>query len=310
MQSDDEMQVLRQLYLTMLRALRHQYLDNLLEMQALCSLLCCIHSSAQVSLLEMSTAHMQVKAYLDNSVAHHCQGLAQHLIATASWAARALHMPRLSAGCMHSHQPAAPSCIGWVSFDNELVCHSCCVTSEYFCLQMGRLQQLKEQHLRPVIKQLQEPKKAILNRQIHRQDVDRLIRLKDLMGPFIQDFSRTAHALRHQAFKVRILPKADSANICSTLQGTLAAIEDLFCICALQWQACKAGSQKVSSACSSMAGVQGGPGVWLTALSIPAFNAGCCRSSLHHDLRCGPPSCAGEALLRYKPACSSGSSLI
>ncbi|CAK0784129.1 hypothetical protein CVIRNUC_007332 [Coccomyxa viridis] len=115
MQSDDEMQVLRQLYLTMLRALRHQYLDNLLEMQALCSLLCCIHSSAQ----------------------------------------------------------------------------------------MGRLQQLKEQHLRPVIKQLQEPKKAILNRQIHRQDVDRLIRLKDLMGPFIQDFSRTAHALRHQAFKVR-----------------------------------------------------------------------------------------------------------
>ena len=95
---------------------------------------------------------------------------------------------------------------------------------------MDRLQQLSKQHLQPVIKQLQEPKKAILNRQIHRRDVDRLVRLKDLMGPFIQDFSQTAHALRHQAFKVLILPKRDLTNICNTLQGTLVATEDLFCM--------------------------------------------------------------------------------
>ena len=46
------MQLLRQLYMTMLWALRHQYLDNLLEMQALCTLLCSMHSSALVRLLK------------------------------------------------------------------------------------------------------------------------------------------------------------------------------------------------------------------------------------------------------------------
>ena len=76
------------------------------------------------------------------------------------------------------------------------------MTSVWCCLQMGRLQQLNKRHLQPVIRQLQESRQAILSRQIHRRDVDRLIRLKDLMGPFIQDFSQTAHALRHQAFKV------------------------------------------------------------------------------------------------------------
>ena len=94
---------------------------------------------------------------------------------------------------------------------------------------MDRLQQLNKQHLQPVIKQLQEPKKAIVSRQIHGRDVDRLIRLKDLMGPFIQDFSRTAHALRHQAFKVYILPTADLIDACISLQWTLAGTEDYFC---------------------------------------------------------------------------------
>ena len=41
------MQLLTQLYMTLLRALRHQYLEDLLEMQALCTLLCSVHSPAQ-----------------------------------------------------------------------------------------------------------------------------------------------------------------------------------------------------------------------------------------------------------------------
>ena len=45
--SDSELQLLTQLYMTLLRALRRQYLEDLLEMQALCTLLCGIHSSAQ-----------------------------------------------------------------------------------------------------------------------------------------------------------------------------------------------------------------------------------------------------------------------
>lgn len=45
--SDSDLQLLTQLYMTLLRALRHQYLEDLLEMQALCTLLCGIHSSAQ-----------------------------------------------------------------------------------------------------------------------------------------------------------------------------------------------------------------------------------------------------------------------
>ena len=41
------MQLLRRLYITLLRNLRHQYLEDLLEMQAICTLLCGIHSPAQ-----------------------------------------------------------------------------------------------------------------------------------------------------------------------------------------------------------------------------------------------------------------------
>jgi len=55
-----------------------------------------------------------------------------------------------------------------------------------------------------MVEQLQEPKTELMKRQIQRRDVDRLIRLKDLAGPFIQDFSQTAHALRRQAFQVRL----------------------------------------------------------------------------------------------------------
>ena len=70
------------------------------------------------------------------------------------------------------------------------------------CAQMRRLQQLNERHLRPIIAQLQEPKAQLLKRHIRRRDIDRLIRLKELMAPFVQDFSQTAHALRRQAFQV------------------------------------------------------------------------------------------------------------
>ena len=73
------------------------------------------------------------------------------------------------------------------------------------CVQMRRLQQLNQRHLRPIIAQLQEPKAQLLKRHIRRQDVDRLIRLKELMAPFVQDFSQTAHALRRQAFQVYLL---------------------------------------------------------------------------------------------------------
>lgn len=69
-------------------------------------------------------------------------------------------------------------------------------------LQMRRLQQLNERHLRPIIAQLQEPKAQLMKRQIQRRDIDRLIRLKELMAPFVHDFSQTAHALRRQAFQV------------------------------------------------------------------------------------------------------------
>ena len=41
------MQFLRRLYITLLRNLRQQYLEDLLEMQAICTLLCGIHSPAQ-----------------------------------------------------------------------------------------------------------------------------------------------------------------------------------------------------------------------------------------------------------------------
>ena len=52
--SEGEMQLLRQLYMNFLRALRHQYLEDLLEMQALCSLLCGIHSPAQTQVWPMA----------------------------------------------------------------------------------------------------------------------------------------------------------------------------------------------------------------------------------------------------------------
>lgn len=41
------MHLLRRLYITLLRNLRQQYLEVLLEMQAICTLLCGIHSPAQ-----------------------------------------------------------------------------------------------------------------------------------------------------------------------------------------------------------------------------------------------------------------------
>jgi hypothetical protein len=41
------MQLLRRIYITLLRNLRHQYLEDLLEMQAICTLLCGIHSPAK-----------------------------------------------------------------------------------------------------------------------------------------------------------------------------------------------------------------------------------------------------------------------
>ena len=125
--------------------------------------------------------------------------------------------------------------MGQESFYTELVCRlRLCDQQTVLCLQMDRLQQLNKQHLQPVIKQLQEPKKAILSRQIHRRDVDRLIRLKDLMGPFIQDFSRTAHALRHQAFKVFTLSTAEYLMYASPCRGILQSLEISSACCALQ----------------------------------------------------------------------------
>ena len=67
---------------------------------------------------------------------------------------------------------------------------------------MRTLQRLNERHLLPIIEKLQEPKAAILKRQICQRDINSLTTLKDLVGPFIQEFSQTAHALRRHAFQV------------------------------------------------------------------------------------------------------------
>jgi hypothetical protein len=70
------------------------------------------------------------------------------------------------------------------------------------CVQTRTLQRLNERHLRPIIEKLQEPMTAISKRQIRQRDINSLTTLKDLMGPFIREFSQTAHALRRQAFQV------------------------------------------------------------------------------------------------------------
>ncbi len=87
-------------------------------------------------------------------------------------------------------------------------------------MQMRRLQQLNERHLRPIIAQLQEPKAQLMKRHIRRRDIDRLIRLKELMAPFVQDFSQTAHALRRQAFQVAPVILFWTLISCSPLRKT------------------------------------------------------------------------------------------
>jgi hypothetical protein len=84
----------------------------------------------------------------------------------------------------------------------DLVAAVCDLSDSCSYVQMRTLQRLNERHLWPIIEKLQEPKAAILKRQICQRDIDSLTTLKDLMGPFIREFSQTAHALRRQAFQV------------------------------------------------------------------------------------------------------------
>ena len=86
--------------------------------------------------------------------------------------------------------------------DANLVAAMCDLPDSCGYVQMRTLQRLNERHLRPIIEKLQEPKAAILKRQIRQRDINSLTTLKDLMGPFIQEFSQTAHALRRHAFQV------------------------------------------------------------------------------------------------------------
>lgn len=56
------MQLLKQLYMTLLRGLRQQYLEDLLEMQALCTLLCGMRSPAQAKVnMETEFEHSSMK---------------------------------------------------------------------------------------------------------------------------------------------------------------------------------------------------------------------------------------------------------
>ena len=59
-----------------------------------------------------------------------------------------------------------------------------------------------------------------MKRHIRRRDIDRLIRLKELMAPFVQDFSQTAHALRRQAFQVAPVILFWTLISCSPLRKT------------------------------------------------------------------------------------------
>ena len=70
------MQLLTQLYMTLLRALRHQYLEDLLEMQALCTLLCGIHSPAQTQVCDQNK--------LDSGALDRSQSNAHYIQAPAS----------------------------------------------------------------------------------------------------------------------------------------------------------------------------------------------------------------------------------
>lgn len=72
------------------------------------------------------------------------------------------------------------------------------------CLQMRKLHQLSSKHLRPLILKLQSTEHTMRSMRINEKDLLSLQRLQGTLWPFIEDFKKTAHALRRKAMQVTV----------------------------------------------------------------------------------------------------------
>ena len=73
---------------------------------------------------------------------------------------------------------------------------------------MRRLHQLSSKHLRPLIQKLQITEKTMRSMRIDEKDFTSLQKLQSTLWPFIEDFKKTAHALRRKAMQVTVLAPA------------------------------------------------------------------------------------------------------
>ncbi|BDA44847.1 hypothetical protein COCOBI_06-3250 [Coccomyxa sp. Obi] len=77
----------------------------------------------------------------------------------------------------------------------------CCLHSTQ--PEMRRLHQLSSKHLRPLIQKLQSTESTMRSMRISEKDVMSLQKLQGTLWPFIEDFKKTAHALRRKAMQER-----------------------------------------------------------------------------------------------------------
>ncbi|KAK9908502.1 hypothetical protein WJX75_008758 [Coccomyxa subellipsoidea] len=69
--------------------------------------------------------------------------------------------------------------------------------------EMRRLHQLNSRHLRPLVQRLQATEDTLQFMQISEKDLTSLQKLQGILWPFIEDFKKTAHALRNKAMQER-----------------------------------------------------------------------------------------------------------
>lgn len=69
---------------------------------------------------------------------------------------------------------------------------------------MRRLHQLSSKHLRLLIQKLQSTEKTMRSMRISEKDLTSLQKMQGTLWPFIEDFKKTAHALRRKAMQVTV----------------------------------------------------------------------------------------------------------
>ena len=62
---------------------------------------------------------------------------------------------------------------------------------------------MNSRHLRPLVQRLQATEDTLQFMQISEKDLTSLQKLQGILWPFIEDFKKTAHALRNKAMQVR-----------------------------------------------------------------------------------------------------------